>query len=565
MSFDFIILGGGTAGLTLARQLLDSPKKWRVLVVEGGGDPRTEAMVPQFFPFNINNTNTWNYTAQVVNGSSNAFKNGAPMQFGKQLGGSSACNAMLYVVGNKEDYDGWVAQGCAGWSYDEVLPFIKKSEGNTDSSIVGNGTYHSTTGNVTVTSNLNNDSIVPLWRNAFLELNYSVLNDYNARDHIGYVKLQSTIKKGERMTSYRAFITSVGNNTNLYIMKNSLVQKINFDATKTKAVSVVVQTNQANCLSITISATREVIVTAGALGTPQILQRSGVGRAADLPAGVTQVNDLNVGRNLMDHVYAAFFYKINPNATAQSTFDVSIQALEYYFNRTGPFAEFGISNVEGFVDTLNANGTNPDVVYLPYHFPKNQTYFAEVLTNFGYKDEYIKPLVILNVDYEILMFFAIVLQPYSRGSIKINSLDPTTKPTIVSGYYTDSRDIDTQLRCIRTLFKLMNTTAMSSTQPALVKFDIPECNGITDTNSDDYLKCYMKYFSLGEWHPSGTCKMGNSTATNAVVDTNLKVYGFTNLRVCDASIIPMIPRANTQVTVYMIAQKCADLVQKANP
>lgn len=566
LNFDFIILGGGTAGLTLARQLLDAGKNWKILICEAGNDTRTEAIVPQFFPFNINNTNTWNYTAQVVNGSSNALKNGTPMQFGRQLGGSSGTNAMLWVVGNDKDYDGWAAQGCTGWSYNEVLPYLKKVENNTDPSIVGDGTYHGTTGNVTVSSNPNDDPIIPLLQNAYVELGYPVLNDYNARKYIGFVKLQSTIKRGERMTSYRAYIAPVMNNTNLYVMKNSLAVKINFDSTKTKATSVVVQTSQANCRTITITATKEVIVSAGALGSPQILQRSGIGRPADLtPLGITPVQDLNVGYNLMDHVYSAVMFKINPNAAPQTTADLFADALKYFGNRTGNFSTFGIVNVEGFIDTLNVTGTNPDITLVPYRFPKNQIYFAEVLTNFGYQDCYIKLLVDLNANYEILLVFVIVLQPYSRGTIKINSIDPTTKPTIVSGFYTDSRDRDTQVRGIRKLLEVMNTTAMASLQPSVIRFPCTaECNQYAD-NSDDYWYCYTKYLSLCEWHPSGTCKMGNSTATGAVVDPNLKVFGVKNLRVCDNGIMPMVTRANTQTAAYVIGQKCADFIKTAWP
>lgn len=466
---------------------------------------------------------------------------------------------MMYICGNDRDYDGWAALGNTGWGYSDILPYIKKSEDNRDPNIVGNGTYHGTAGSLTVSTIENNDPIIPLFQSAFSELGYRNLSDYNSREYNGYVKIQSTIRGGERCSSYRAFIAPVMNNPNLYIMKYTTVVKVNFNGTQ--ATSVSVQTNCTDCAAIKLIPNKEVIVSAGGFGSPQILQRSGIGRAADLaPYGITQIKDLNVGHNLSDHVFAILTFTINPNSTAMNVFDLLYQSGLYYYNRSGPFSVVSISNIQGFINTLDVNATYPELQLIPDSYPRQQVYFDKVQADFGFKDEYIKFIVDANQNSEVLTFLVTLLRPYSRGSVKISSMDPNAEPTIVSGYFTDPRDVDTVVRGIQKVMALMNTTAMQPVKSAALQFPIPECDSYT-FSSDDYWKCYIKYFSTTLWHPTGTCKMGPNSDPDAVVGPNLKVHGFGNLRVVDASIMPMITSGNTQCPTYMIAQKAADLIK----
>lgn len=517
--------------------------------------------IPQFFAFSINNTKIWNYKANVVNTSANAMKNGCGCTFGKQLGGSTGINAMVWVCGNDRDYDLWASQGNPGWDYASVLPYMKKCENNTNSNMTAQ--YHGTSGPLTVSTSANADPYLPVLEAAYNQVGYKTVKDYNARTYNGFVSLQSTIKDGERMSSYRAFLAPNRNRPNLFFMKNSVVTKVLFSGTKATGVNV--WSNISSCLNIKLTATREVILSAGTYGSTKIMLQSGLGKAADLAVGgVAQVKDLSVGYNLMDHVYAINFITVNPDAANQTTIDILLQCSEYFTIRKGPFTEIGTVNSNGFINTLDVNGTYPDIQHVHYRFPKSQEYLNTILSNFNLKDEFITALNTINAQFEIIMTFSTLLNPKSRGTIKLRSSDPLAPPSINTGYFTDPDDVATVLRGINKLQDLINTPAMQNTSAALVKFNITECNPLPYP-SDDYWKCYIKYFTANLWHPSGTNKMGNSTATGAVVDANLKVHGIQNLRVADASIMPTIPSGNTQCPVYMIGEKAADIIKAANP
>lgn len=482
--------------------------------------------------------------------------------FAHVRGGGTATNSMMYICGTDQDYDGWAALGNTGWSYKDVLPYIKRSEDNQDPDIFGNGTYHGTDGGLTVSSYANIDPITPLFSEAYDDLGYKIMNDYNARQYNGFVKVQGTIRGGERCSSYRAFIAPVMDDPNLYIMKHSLAVKINFNSNGTQATSVTVQTNCIDCPTISLIPKKEIIVSAGGFGSPQVLQRSGIGRAADLaPLNITQIKDLNVGNHLEDHVFAMLAFTINPNSRPMNPFDLLYQSGLYYYNRSGPFAAPTISHVQGFINTLDVNATYPEVQLIPNHYPRQQVYFDKVQTDFGFKDEHIKTFVDANNNSEILTVLVTLLRPYSKGSVKISSSsDPNAEPIITSGYFIDPRDIDTMVRGIQKVVALMNTTSMEPLKPAAVHFNLPECDVYT-FSSDDYWKCYIKYFTTTLWHPTGTCKMGPASDPDAVVGPNLKIHGIMNVRVADASIMPVITTGNTQCPCYMIGQNAADLIK----
>lgn len=466
---------------------------------------------------------------------------------------------MMYVCGNDRDFDGWAGMGSDGWDYESILPYIKRSEGNTDEAVVGDGTFHGTSGGLTVSSFKPMSPIIPIMERGMQELGYAKLLDYNAKHYNGIVRLQSTIRDGERCSSYRAFVAPVKDNENLYIMKYSQAVKINFN--ESTATGVTVHTNSSDCPVIVVEATKEVIISAGALGTPKLLQLSGIGRKEDLePFCIEQIKELDVGYNLMDHVYSINFFTVDtksPPATAAAGMEAFRQ---YYHNRTGPLSFIDTPNVNSFINTLDPNATYPDVQLVPTLHAVNQTSLAESLGNFGYKDEFISYIVETNKRTEVFMFFVVVLQPHSRGTVKLRSNDPADPPVITSGYYTEVEDVHTQLRGINKLHELMNTTAMQSVSARPLKMPIPECDPLPFP-SDDYWRCYIKYFSANLWHPSGTSKMGDHDDCTTVVCPKLKVHGFDNLRVVDASVMPMITSGNTQCTTYMIAQKAADMIK----
>ena len=473
---------------------------------------------------------------------------------------------MLYVCGTDRDYDNWAASGATGWDYNSVLPYIKKSENNTNPAIVGTGTYHGTTGPLTVSDYPNVDYLVPVLQNGFNQLGYSSLQDFNSRQYNGFVKLQGTIKGGERMSASRAMIQPVKNNTNFYIMKYSTATKISFSGTKAVSVTLTMPATStySGCNTITVKATKEIIVSAGAVGSAKLLQLSGIGKPADLPAGVPSIKNLPVGDNLNDHPYSIHFVKLNPNAPAQTTLDVLAQGFQYFNSRSGPMAALSTMHSEGIINTTDTTAKYPDIQFITYRFEKSQEYLNSVLGNLGYKDEFIAQLIDINADYELLMVWSTVMSPYSRGSVKLRSSNPANTPIITSGYFTDTRDVDTLLRGINKLKALVATPALQFYNSSFVKFSIPECDPLPYP-SDAYETCYIKYFSGSEWHYSGTTRMGRTTDATSVVDPTLKLLGYTNIRVCDAGVMPFVPSGNIQCPVYMIGQKCADFIKAAWP
>lgn len=467
---------------------------------------------------------------------------------------------MLYVCGNDRDYNSWAASlpSGNGWDYNSMLPIIKRTEKNNQFS----NSYHGTTGQLSVSKWNTDDEYIPIIKAGFSALGYQTNIDYNAQTYNGQSDLQGTLKDNERCSASRAFLNPIRNRANFFVMKNSYVTNVLFSGTVATGVNV--RTNDSTCLNIPLYASREVILSAGALQSPKILLQSGIGQVADLPANVPSVKVLPVGENLQDHLYAINFYKVNPNASSQGVDDILLDAQNYYLYRNGSFSNLNVLSSSAFINTLDVNGIYPDVQYQWYHFRKSQEYLRQILANFGYKQEYITVLNNINNDYELIMVFTVVLNPKSRGSVKTSGADPTLPPKITSGFLTNTDDADVLLRGVKKLEQLVNTTAFQSKFAQLVQFDIAECNSL-QYKSDDYWRCYFKYFTANLWHPSGSCKMGNASDPQSVVDEKLRVRGVTKLRVVDASIFPTIPSGNTQCPVYAVGQKGADMIIAANP
>lgn len=476
-------------------------------------------------------------------------------------GGSTETNAMLYVCGNDRDYDSWAAAGNPGWGYSSMLPLIKKTEKNTDTS--RSATYHGFTGKLSVSNYDNNEPFADTLEAAYNEIGYSTLLDYNARTYNGFTRVQSTIKNGERCGAYRAFIEPIKNRPNMFIMKNSLVTNVIFSGTKATGVNV--KTIFTTCPNIVLTATKEVILSAGALGSPKILMQSGIGRPADLtPLGITSRKNLPVGENLQDHVFSVHFIKINPTAVGSTILKTAQGLMDYFYNRAGENARVGTLNAEGFINTLDPSAKYPDVQMIFYKFPKDQIYLDSVLANFGLKDEYISQLMQENSQHEIVMAYNILLNPKSRGTYKLRDKNPDSKPIINPNYLSQADDVDTLIRGANKITDLIYSSAMAPNEAEVVQMYIEECDGI-EWGTDDYWICYFKYFTQNLWHPAGTCKMGPVGDPSAVVDPNLKVQGFTNIRVADASIMPTVPSGNTQCPTYAIGQKASDIIIKAWP
>lgn len=390
------------------------------------------------------------------------------------------------------------------------------------------------------------------------------------------------IRNGQRETTARACLSKLTNHTNFYLMKNTVVTSVItakdlFGIVTVTGVNVI--TNNSNCGSFQIKAKREVILSAGVHNTPKILLQSGIGRSSDLCSNVSQKISANVGYNYLDHVVSIHFFKVNESASMSGflqslnlTANLVLEAAKYYFTNTGYWSYLAGVNYHGLINTTNQSSPYPDIIFSFSRFDEALPDLNLMLNNhYGYKPDIASQISDWNQNSSILMVFVSLVKPLSRGTVKLRSCsDPNAAPIINANFMSNSTDTDTLLRGMKELQALMNTTTMRNFGVEDLKINITECN-IYTRYSDSFNRCYLKYMTSGQWSTCGTCKMGKSSDSDAVVDKNLKVFGVTriplftaNLRVVDASVVPVLVMGDNQCEAFAIAEKAADMILADN-
>ncbi|KAG4071602.1 hypothetical protein HA402_011756 [Bradysia odoriphaga] len=556
--YDFVIVGAGTAGSVLANRLSEI-EDWKVLLLEAGNDPPIESDVPNLQPFLLNSTYTWNNYVEPNERASRAFKWGTYWPTGKTLGGSSAVNSMLYVRGNRRDYDGWRAQGNQGWSYEEVLPYFLKSEGNKQEWIVdhSHGRYHSTQGPLSVDYYRSFDPIKSVITNAAARIGYRRLVDVNADEHIGFVRAQGTLYDGERCSAARAFLSPIKIRKNLHVIKNAFVTKLIIDGYTVKGVRFEIKHQRMEAF-----AKKEVIVSAGAINSPKLLMLSGIGHREHLEGfNIPVVKDLAVGDNLQDHLVGIYGMEYNRSmAQSQTPQDLKDSLDEYLRTRSGTLAGIGALDLLGFTNTKYRHSRYPNI---QFHFMaqrKRMIGYREILDGMGYRDDFIQQLLMANNEAQTLQVLVTLLNPKSRGTVRLRSKNPHVRPIIDSGYFREEEDVMTMISGIREFQRLLDTPDFQIHEVQPLRANLPDCD-VHPNNTDAYLRCYLSYFTSTIYHPVGTCKMGPLSDPTAVVDPELRVYGMRSLRVVDASIMPTIVSGNTNAPTFMIAEKASDMIK----
>ncbi len=521
--FDYIIIGAGSAGCVLANRLSASGKNQVLLLEAGGPDKDPNIHIPAAFSKLFKGRLDWGISS-IPQEHVNNREMYQPR--GKVLGGCSSTNAMIYIRGHRADYDHWASLGNQGWAYHDVLPYFKRSE---QQQVIQNE-FHGTSGELTVDQQRSPNLLSKTLIKAAVEAGYEQQEDFNGAIQEGFGYYQVTQKNGQRCSAAKAFLKPALSRNNLTVETKAYVEKIQLDNKQARSVRY-----RKNGQRYEAHAGREILLSAGAFGSPQLLMLSGIGASQELRQyNIPVEHDLpGVGKNLQDHLIGGVATRTNYRWSLDSTERfpyVIAHLLNYLFRRRGPLTS-NVAEVGGFVRSL-PDLSAPD---LQYHF--GPVFFIDHGFNKPRGNGY--------------SFGPTLIQPKSRGAVTLASANPEELPLVDPQYYSHPDDMATMIRGYRIAVDILNQAAFGPYRQAL---HLPE-RPLTDEGE---IADFFREWSQTLYHPVGTCKMGKDEM--AVVDDQLRVHGIRGLRVADASIMPTITRGNTNAPTIMIGEKAADLV-----
>jgi choline dehydrogenase-like flavoprotein len=511
-NFDYIVIGAGSAGSVLAARLTEDPDVTVALVEAGDSDNALEIDVPLLFPHLFKTQFDWDFTSEPEP----ALKQRRIyLPRGKVLGGSSSTNAMVYIRGNPKDFDDWASQGAVGWSYKELLPYFIKSEANESR----RGDLHGADGPLHVSDSRSMHPLVDRFLQAAAEKGYTSNDDFNGPSQFGVGRYQVTQHNGKRWSAARGYLRPASTSPNLQILTNALVERIEFDGRRARGVLA-----RHNNEGLTLRADREVILSAGAYGSPHILMLSGIGRADALsPLNISPIVDLPVGENLQDHPLLIQNYLTDQETLIAAASEESGRLFEE--EGRGPLTS-NVAEGGGFI------ATSPEFVAPDIQINMGAVMFVDEALTAPY-------------DHAFGLGPALV-NPTSRGKVALRSARPDAKPRIFCNLLVTPEDKASMIAGVKACRDIAKQPSLKAVERQIQNAPCSE--------SDEDLWSYIQQHVQVFYHPTSTCSIGK------VVDSLLNVQGVEGLRVVDASVMPTTIRGNTNAATIAIAERASDLI-----
>ncbi|KAI5637292.1 GMC oxidoreductase domain-containing protein [Phthorimaea operculella] len=560
--FEYVVVGAGAAGCAVAARLASAG--YNVLLLEAGLKPSTLTWIPMASQVLLGSTMDWQYQT-IPNNKSCLSSEGEQCRFsrGKTLGGSTAINYMMYTRGNREDYN----YNIPGWTWDDMEPYFMKYEGlrDLDKYPPSSRRYHNTHGTMDIgycndPENDLQDNIVE----GLESLGFPFNEDCNGKSQIGVTRVVTYTANGERESTMRGYLDDVKD-----VLKVSIETQVTgvlFDENNVaNGVSVV---HNLTGKHFNVRASRGVVLSAGTIGTPQLLMLSGIGPAEhleehDIPVRV----DLPVGENMKDHVLPTVFIQVK-SKLLKDYIDLSASAVRYGVNRHGPLGSIGLTDTTAFANTLcydfdarKLNKTDPECEFptlqlINAYVPRGAIPLAAPVFQRStlFNDNVIDQISKVSAEYGIIVVNPIVLAPKSHGWVRLNSADPLDSPAIYPNYLDEDDDVEEMLRSITILEHLVETPAYQDVGAKIVHLSLPGCPEYDASNSEAYWECYVRHLTFSVYHATGTCSLGS------VLDADMAVRGVQGLHVADLSALPRIPRGNTAAAAIALGERLSDIL-----